>query len=133
MAIATSPEVAENPQRRTFTAQYKAEILRRADACTEDGAVGELLRKEGLYSSILSTWRKQRDSGAIAGLEPKKRGRKAKRRDSLAVENERLRREVTQLEHRLSQAEIIIAVQKKLSLLLGIPLGKIDDENGSNK
>ena len=65
-----SPEVLERPVRRRFTVEYKAKILAEADACTEAGQFGELLRREGLYSSHLTTWRRQRDEGALAGLTP---------------------------------------------------------------
>lgn len=117
-----SSQSVEVPTRRKFTAEYKADILRRADACEAgSGELGELLRKEGLYSSHLLTWRTQRERGALQGLEPKKRGRKAKRRDPLAVEVEHLRRENARLEQRLKQAETIIEVQKKVSQLLGLP------------
>jgi len=112
---APDPEVSARPGRRRFTPKYKLEILRRADACTRPGQVGALLRKEGLYSSHLVNWRRQRD----AGLAPKKRGRKA------AVVNPRvktLEREVHQLERKLKKAEAIIAFQKKVHELLGIPL-----------
>ena len=69
-------EVLEKPTRRRFTAEYKLHILREADACTESGCVGALLRREGLYSSHLNTWRRQREEGMLDGLQPKKRGRK---------------------------------------------------------
>jgi transposase-like protein len=129
-----STEVTEKPERRRFTVEYKADILRRTDAVElGSGELGELLRKEGLYSSILSVWRRQRDAGVIAGLASQKRGRKAKRRDPVTVENEKLRRELAQVRQRLEQAEIIIEVQKKISQLLGIPVAKIDGENGSNE
>ena len=94
---------------------------------TGPGAVGELLRREGLYSSHLTSWRRQRDEGSLAGLTPKRRGRKAKRKDALAKENERLRRENQRLAERLRQAETIIDVQKKVSEMLGIPLENPDD------
>jgi len=124
-----NPEVSEKPQRRRFTAEYKLKILREADACAP-GELGALLRREGLYSSLLSTWRRERANGMQAGLEPKKRGRKpTHRRDSVALENERLKKEVARLEHRLQQAELIIDVQKKISTMLGIPLKTVDDEN----
>jgi transposase-like protein len=126
-------EAAEKPERRHFTAEYKADILKRVDACKGEGDVGKLLRKEGLYSSILSSWRKQRDAGGIVALGPRKRGRKPLRHDPLAVENERLRRENGQLQNRLRQAEIIISVQKKVSELLGIPMATTDDENEKNE
>jgi transposase-like protein len=115
------PEVAEKPLRRRFTAAYKLKILQEADACTGHGEVGALLRREGLYSSHLRTWKQQRAQGALDGLAPKKRGRKAKRRDPLAEENERLRRKNAQLKHQLRQAETIIDVQKKLCTMLGLP------------
>ena len=132
VAPATNTEVTETAQRRRFTAEYKSDVLRRVDACSGEGDIGALLRKEGLYSSILSSWRKQRDDGALAGLAVKKRGRKPKRHDPLQVEVERLRRENARLQHRLSQAEVIIDVQKKVSQLLGIPLPD-DDRNGSDE
>ena len=126
------PEVVAKPERRRYSTEYKQRILDEADACDERGDIGALLRREGLYSSLLTSWRKQRDDGALAGLEPKKRGRKAKRRDPVALENERLRRENERLQHRLMQAEVIIGVQKKLASALGIKLPN-DDENGSNE
>ena len=89
--------------------------------------VGRLLRREGLYSSHLRTWKNQREQGVLSGLSPKKRGRKAKRRDPVAEENQRLRREKAQLEHRLQQAETIIEVQKKLCTMLGLPHATVDE------
>jgi transposase-like protein len=119
---APSPEVLEKPVRRRFTVEYKAKILAEADACTEPGQLGELLRREGLYSSHVSTWRKQRDAGALAGLAPRRRGRKARPKNPLNDENERLRRENQRLKEQLRQAELIIDVQKKVSEMLNIPL-----------
>ncbi len=115
------PEVPEKPVRRSFTAAYKLKILAEADQCAGRGELGALLRREGLYSSHLTTWRQQRDQGALDGLAPKKRGRKARRKDPVAEENERLRRKNAQLEHQLRQAETIIDVQKKLCTMLGLP------------
>ena len=103
--------------------------MEEADRCTEPGQLGELLRREGLYSSHLTTWRKQRDEGALEALGPKKRGRKPKRKDPVALENERLQRENQRLTERLRQAETIIEVQKKVSEMLGIlPTSQSDDE-----
>jgi len=87
------PEVTEKPVRRRFTAEYKRKILAEADPCSKPGAVGELLRREGLYSSYLTNWRRQRDEGgALAGLTPKRRGRKARRKNPLTDEVTRLER-----------------------------------------
>jgi transposase len=116
-----SSEVLEKPVRRRFTVEYKARILTEADACTGPGALGELLRREGLYSSHLATWRRQRDEGALAGLTPKRRGRKAKAKNPLAEEVARLQRENQRLKEQLRQAELIIDVQKKVSEMLNIP------------
>lgn len=110
------PEVPEKARRRRHGVEYKLAILEEADRATEPGEVGALLRREGLYSSHLAAWRKQRREGTLAG--PRRRGRKTK--DPLEIENEQLRKENALLEHRLDQAETIISVQKKLSRLLGI-------------
>ena len=116
------PAVPEKPVRRRFTAEYKLRILREAEGCSEPGQLGALLRREGLYSSHLSTWRQQRDEGTLAGLTPKRRGRKASPETPLRAENARLQRENQRLLAKLRQAEPIIEVQKKLSEILGIPL-----------
>jgi len=124
------PAVSEKPVRRRFTAEYKLRVLREADGCIGSGQLGELLRREGLYSSHLSTWRRQRDEGTLAGLTPKRRGRKANPDAPLIAENERLKRETQRLTAKLRQAETIIEIQKKLSEILGIPLPP-PDSNGS--
>ena len=111
------PEVAQVARRRRFSASYKLAILAEADAA-EPGEIGSLLRSEGLYSSHLSKWRKQREAGALAGLTPKKRGRKAKSVNPLARRIAELERETQRLREKLSKAETIIDVQKKLSRLL---------------
>ena len=121
-------EVPEKPVRRRFTAEYKLRILAEADGCAEQGQVGELLRREGLYSSLLSTWRRQRDEGVLAGLAPKRRGRKAKPKSPLADEVARLERENRRLTEKLRQAELIIDVQKKVSEMLNIPLKTPDEK-----
>ena len=112
------PEVVPKAKRRQFTAKYKLRILEEADHCTERGQIGELLRREGLYSSHLSKWRQQRVRGQLQGLAPKKRGRTVQ--DPSAAELSRLRRENERLRAQLEQAEIIIEVQKKLAGLLGL-------------
>jgi len=112
------PEVVVKARRRQFTAEYKRRILQEADACTQRGEIGALLRREGLYSSHLNTWRRQRARGERQGLTPAKRGRKA---DPQAVEIARLQRESQRLTAQLARAELIIEVQKKVSQLLGLP------------
>jgi transposase len=125
----SNPEVPEKAKRRRFDAAYKLRVLEEADRCTQQGQLGELLRREGLYASHLTTWRVQRDEGALHALGSKKRGRKPNRRDAVALENERLNRENRRLTERLRQAEAIIEVQKKVSEMLGIsPTGLSDDE-----
>jgi transposase len=119
---AAENQVLEKPNRRRFTAEYKLRILDEADRCVEPGTLGALLRREGLYSSLLSTWRRQREQGSLAGLAPRKRGRKSRPCDPLVEENRRLERQNQQLLARLEKAETIIDFQKKLSQLLGIPL-----------
>ena len=114
------PEVSEKPVRRRYTAEYKQRILQEADRCSEPGQLGQLLRREGLYSSHLITWRKQREQGVLSGLAPKKRGRKPNPKDPLIQENQRLSREIERLASELKKAETIIDIQKKLSEVLGI-------------
>ena len=121
------PEVTEQAKRRRFTAKYKVRIVREADACKGDGDVAALLRREGLYSSQLSSWRRQRDEVAKAGLASRKRGRKAKAEDPRVKE---LERENRRLQRRLARVETMLEIQKKASELLGIPLNPLDsDEN----
>jgi len=122
--------VVPKAKRRQFTAEYKLRIVREADAGTEPGQIGSLLRREGLYSSYLSTWRRQREEGQLQALSSKKRGRKGQ--DPSAEELAQLQRENERLRARLEQAEIIIDVQKKLSKLLGLTMDKTEsDENAS--
>ena len=110
------PELVERPSRRRFSAEYKLRILREADACSRPGEIGALLRREGLYTSHLTAWRKQRDAGALEALD-RKRGRKpADRRDA---EIEALRRRVERAEAELAQARKVIEVQGNVSALLG--------------
>ena len=118
------PEVVPKAKRRQFTAEYKLRIVREADACTEPGQIGALLRREGLYSSYLSKWRQQREAGQLQALSSRKRGRKPQ--DPSVEELARLQRENEQLRARLEQAEIIIDVQKKLAKLLGPPTNETE-------
>ena len=117
------PEVLAKAQRRRFSAEYKLRILEEADRCKEPGAVGALLRREGLYSSHLADWRKARREGALGALK-KRRGPKGKRNDPVAQENERLRKENARLVRELEQAKVILEIQKKASEILGIPLNR---------
>jgi transposase len=117
---APDPEVPEKARRRSFTAEYKLRILRMVDALSDSGEIGALLRREGLYYSHLTDWRRQRERGELDALAPKKRGRKG--RDPLEVEVERLQRENARQAEELRKAKLIIEVQKKLSEALGIPM-----------
>lgn len=121
-AAVPDPEVPEKATRRRFTAEYKLRILREAEGCATPGAVGALLRREGLYSSNLTTWRQQQDQGALAALSPRTRGRRAAATPPLVRRIAELERELARLHERLRQAEAIIAAQKKLSEILGLPL-----------
>jgi transposase-like protein len=118
----------DKPARRRFTAAYKLRILQEAEALTEPGQMGALLRREGLYSSHLTTWRRQRDRGALEALKPRKRGRKGRQPNPPAQENERLRRTNDRLLRKLQQAQTIIEFQKKISEILGIPLSRPETE-----
>jgi Transposase. len=111
------PEVVPKAERRRYPTEYKLRILAQADACTQPGQIGALLRREGLYRSLLDKWRKQRREGSLQALASHRRGPKV---DPLAVENAQLRRENERLQKRLQQAETIIDVQKKLCALLGL-------------
>ena len=111
--------------RRTFNAAYKARILREAAACTGPGEVGALLRRESLYSSHLAAWRKQRDASDLKSLAPRKRGPVGKSAEAKRVEQ--LERTNAKLEEELRKANIIIAFQKKVHALLGIPLPELPD------
>ena len=128
---APDPEVSARAVRRQYSAAYKRKILAEADRCGP-GDIAALLRREGLYSSHLTTWRRQREQGEIAGLEPRKRGKRPVPRNPLAGEVARLQRENQALQKRLRQAETIIEVQKKLCEMLGLPVTTVD-ENGNVK
>jgi transposase len=125
-----SPEVLEKPARRRFDAAYKLRILAEADRSQSTGEIGALLRREGLYSSHLATWRKLRDAGGLDGLSPKKRGRKPLANVAERKELERLRRENARLKRRIQQTETIIEFQKKVAEMLGNPIEPL--EPGSN-
>jgi transposase len=127
---APDPEVVAKAKRRQFTAEYKLAIVEEADHATDPGAIGALLRREGLYSSHLVEWRRLRDTGALNALS-KKRGRKPTR-NPLAEENCRLKTELARVNKKLQQAEVIIDIQKKVSALLGIALPELGREEGNS-
>ena len=114
------PEVAAKPTRRRFTAEYKLRILQEAERQREPGAVGALLRREGLYSTHLSAWRRERERGALETLRARRRGRKPDPAHELRQQIAALAAEKQRLQERLRQAEAIIAAQKKLSEILGL-------------
>ena len=120
-------EVRPRTGRRTFTAAYKRKMVAEAATC---GDVGGLLRREGLYSSHLTTWRREIERAEVAALEPRKRGPKPKLSDA-ERENAALRRENVQLKARAERAELLVDVQKKLSVLLGIPLASPNNGESS--
>ena len=120
--VAEDVQVAAKPRRRTYTAEYKRRILKEADACTAPGAVGALLRREGLYTSHLVVWRRARRRGELAGLAPKRRGRKPTPVDPRDRKIAELERQLAQMTGRAERAEGLVDLQKKLAALLGRPL-----------
>ena len=130
-ALRADSEVVAKAKRRSFTAEYKQRILEEAHAAaTTRGGVGALLRREGLYSSHLVTWRRERDQGIREALASQKRGPKSKRHP-LEEENQTLRRQNARLSEDLRKAHIIIDVQKKVAALLGHPIPDPDPEEKS--
>ena len=117
------PEVVAKPRRRQFTAEYKLRILEETDRCSKPGEIGRILRREGLYSSHLTAWRKARHDGTILGLAPQKRGRKPARRNPLEKRVHQLEGEVARLEKELATARTILEVQGKVAGLLGLSFG----------
>lgn len=126
-ALAPNPEVVAKAKRRRFTAEYKQHILAEADQAKESREIGALLRREGLYSSHLATWRRERKAGILQGLTPQKRGPKCKR-NPFAEEVQKLQRDNQRLTEQLRKAEIVIDVQKKVAALLGRPICDPDPE-----
>ena len=127
LPVAAQTEVAAKAQRRRFTAAEKLRVLREADGCTKPGELSALLRREGLYSSHLSTWRAARSRGELAGLTPRRRGPQAKPVDPRDKKIAELERETRRLQARLERAEGLIELQKKIAQILGNPLP--NDEN----
>lgn len=114
-------QVVAKPRRRTYTAEYKRRILKEADACTAPGTIGALLRREGLYSSLLVEWRRARGRGELAALTPKQRGRKPTPVDPRARKISELERQLAQMTGRAERAEVLVDAQKNLAALLGRP------------
>ena len=114
-------QVTAKPRRRTYTAEYKRRILKEADACTAPGAIGALLRREGLYSSLLVEWRRARGRGELAALTPKRRGRKPTPLDPRDRKIAELERQLVQMTGRAERAEALVDAQKNLAVLLGRP------------
>lgn len=119
--VAEDVQVAAKPRRRTYPAEYKRRILKAADACTTPGAIGALLRREGLYSSHLVVWRRARRRGELAALTPKKRGRKPTPVDPRDRKIAELERQLAQMTGRAERAEVLVEAQKNLAALLGRP------------
>jgi transposase-like protein len=118
------PEVAARPKRRHFTAEYKLRILREVDGCKGPGEIGALLRREGLYSSHLVLWRRQREAGALAGMRSKKRGPKGREEDPRVKQQAR---EIARLQRQLKRVALLLDIQKKAGEILGIPMKNLDD------
>lgn len=130
IATVQETEVTEKARRRRFTADYKKRILAEADRCTQSGEVGALLRREGLYSSHLTTWRTAvRERGELHGLDPRQRGPKAKPRDERDTKIAELEKEAAKLRAKLERANAVIEIQKKVSELLGTTLPTTDGES----
>jgi transposase len=127
---AAAPELSDRPRRRTFTVQDKLRVLAEIDRAPA-GGTGAILRREGLYSSTLSEWRRLRDAGALGGLKPIKRGPKPAARNPMTAELAQAKRENARLVRRLEHAEAIIAIQKKVAALLGLPLTTSDSDDAS--
>jgi transposase len=129
-AAVPDPEVRAQSKRRRFTAAYKVRIVEEAQRCAGSGEIGALLRREGLYSSALTQWRRQYQAGALQGLKEDKRGRK-RTRDARDEELQRLRHENERLGKKLRQAELIIEIQKKVAAMLGNPIETTPSSEGT--
>jgi transposase len=127
---AATPELSDRPRRRTFTVQDKLRVLAEIDRAPA-GGTGAILRREGLYSSTLSEWRRLREAGALGAMTSIKRGPKPAVRNPMAGELAQAKRENARLLRRLEHAEAIIAIQKKVAALLGLPLATSDSDDAS--
>ena len=128
---AANPELSNRPKRRTFTAGDKLRILEETDRAAGTGDIGAILRREGLYSTTLTDWRRQREAGTLGALTPARRGPKVSPPHPLTAELAKARQENAQLRQRLERAEAIIDVQKKVAHLLGTALDPSDSAGRS--
>jgi transposase len=128
---AASPELSPRPQRRTFSAAAKLRILEETDRAADTGGIAAILRREGLYSSALTEWRRQREAGAFEALKPLRRGPKPVVVQPADADLGQLRRENARLRQRLEHAEAIIGIQKKVAALLGMPMATTEGDETS--
>lgn len=127
--VVPDSEVPEKTSRRSYTAEYKRRILRETEVCKEQGQLGALLRREGLYSSNLTAWRRQAERGALDALSSRKRGPKALRPDPSVRRIAEQEKEIQKLRARLRKAELIIDAQKKIAEIFQLPLDQQEEEN----
>jgi len=128
-AVVSDPEALEKASRRSYTAEYKRRILRETEVCKEQGQLGALLRREGLYSSNLTAWRRQAERGTLDALSSKKRGPKARRPDPSVRRITEQEKEIQKLRARLRKAELIIEAQKTIAEIFQLPLDQKEEEN----
>ena len=128
-AFSREVEVVAKAERRRFTAEYKQKILREVDDCERPGEIGALLRREGLYWSNLTHWRRQRESGELAGLTARRRGPQRREKNPLAERVRELERDNVRLKRRAERAEGLVELQKKVSEILGIELQKSAEQD----
>jgi len=126
---APNPEVPEKAIRRSYTAEYKCRILKEAESCKEQGQVGALLRREGLYSSNLTSWRHQAERGTLDALSSKKRGPKARKADPSVRRIAEQEKQIHKLQAKLRKAELIIDAQKKMAEIFQLIRDQQDGEN----
>ena len=124
----TASELPDRPRRRIFTVEEKLRVLAETDRAADTGGISAILRREGLYSSALTDWRRQRAAGVFDALSPARRGRKTTALNPLAAKMAELQRDHARLTQRLARAEAIIEVPKKVAELLGLPLAQNNDE-----
>jgi len=127
--VVSNPEVSEKASRRSYTAEYKRLILREAEDCKEQGQIGALLRREGLYFSHLTVWRGQVERGTLDALSSKKRGPQARKPDPSVRRIAEQEKEIQKLRARLKKAELIIDAQKKIAEIFQLPCDQKEEED----